>query len=311
MKKLFLTVALMIAAYPTFAQESSNKDEEPKEGWSRFGNFSLIFSQAAFNAEWQGGGTSNYAGALTIDYNMNYKKDRLTWDNSFHGEYGLTKNKDEEWTRKTSDRLEIHSVLGYQVEEGSRWYYSFFLDFRTQFAKGYEYTEDVEFRDPVTDELLDIRDVREENTRFMSPGYLKFGPGMLYKNGELLKVNLAPASARFVFADKVFTTTPGYVDGDYFGLDQGKSMRFEFGASLDVSSKFTLVENVELQNTLRLYSNYLEDPQNVDLDYTLKVDMKINSYLSANFIFQALYDDNAVGAFQIREGLGVGFSYKL
>ena len=64
-----------------------------------------------------------------------------------------------------------------------------------------------------------------------------------------------------------------------------------------------------MENILNLYSNYLEDPQNVDLDYTMNLNMKVNKYLSANVIFQAIYDDNAVGAFQIREVLGVGFNY--
>lgn len=41
----------------------------------------------------------------------------------------------------------------------------------------------------------------------------------------------------------------------------------------------------------------------------MNLNMKVNKYLSANVIFQAIYDDNAVGAFQIREVLGVGFNY--
>jgi hypothetical protein len=68
---------------------------------------------------------------------------------------------------------------------------------------------------------------------------------------------------------------------------------------------------VTFENMLNLYANYLEDPQNVDLDYTGKLNMKVNDYLSANFIFQTIYDDNAVRAFQVREVLGVGFTYKI
>ena len=64
-----------------------------------------------------------------------------------------------------------------------------------------------------------------------------------------------------------------------------------------------------MENILNLYANYLEDPQNVDIDYTANVVMIINKYLSTNLTFQAIYDDNAIGAFQIREVFGLGVNY--
>ena len=48
----------------------------------------------------------------------------------------------------------------------------------------------------------------------------------------------------------------------------------------------------------------------IDIDYTANLVMTINKYLSANFTFQAIYDDNAAKAFQIREVLGLGVTYK-
>ena len=64
-----------------------------------------------------------------------------------------------------------------------------------------------------------------------------------------------------------------------------------------------------MENILALYSNYLEDPQNIDLDYTMNLVMSINKYLSANLIFQTIYDDNAYRGFQIREVFGIGINY--
>lgn len=285
---------LVLLAVPIFAQE---EDDELPEGWVNEGNFSLMFNQAAFNSDWMGGGTSNIAGDLSVDYNINYRKDRLTWVNNFIGEYGLTRQKGESFMRKTSDKLEVSSILGYSVQEGSRWSYSFFADFRTQWAKGYEYDDD--------------NDTRVEVTRFMSPGYLKFGPGMLYKKEDILQVNIAPATSRFVFVNDIFTSYAGYESESYYGMKPGKSMRYEFGASLDAVSKLSLFKNVDLNQKLSLYADYLDDFGNVDIDYTVKVDMKINNFMSANVVFQAIYEDKAVQHFQIREMIGVGFSHKL
>ena len=64
-----------------------------------------------------------------------------------------------------------------------------------------------------------------------------------------------------------------------------------------------------MENTLNLYSNYLEEAQNVDIDYTMNLVMKINKYLSANLAFQTIYDDNAYEGFQTREVFGVGINY--
>jgi len=52
-----------------------------------------------------------------------------------------------------------------------------------------------------------------------------------------------------------------------------------------------------------LFSNYLEDPQNVDLNFTLMLVMKVNKYITANFSTQFIYDDNTPIA--VYEGTGL------
>jgi len=304
MKKLIFTFSVLCLSFSTIAQEAE-ESEEPKEGWSRTGNFALLFNQSAFNAEWTGGGTSNIAGNVSLTYDVNYLKGKVSWDTRFMGEYGLTKIKGDEFTRKTNDRLEINSIVGYQIEE-SLWSYSFFANFRSQFAKGYAFDETT---NPIT---------RTETTRFMSPAYLQFGPGMLWKKNDNLKVNIAPATSRFIFVNSFFTNVgnnplaiDAFNENPYFGVEANETMRFEFGASLSAYAKFDIMENVSMENVLNLYSNYLEDPQNVDIDYTMNMILKINGYLSANLVFQAIYDDNAAKGFQIREVFGLGVNFAL
>ncbi|MEX0996996.1 MAG: DUF3078 domain-containing protein [Flavobacteriaceae bacterium] len=303
MKRLNLSLLLIALSFGVYAQEET---DEPKEGWSKSGNFSFLFNQTAFNAEWTGGGTSNIAGNIAITYDVNYKKGKVSWDNRFTGDYGLTKIKGDEFERKTNDRLELNSVLGYQIKEGSLWSYSFFANFKTQFAKGYAFNEDVNL---VT---------RVETTRFMSPGYLQVGPGMLWKKSDNLKVNIAPATSKFIFVNSKFTdvgtdqaAVDAFNENPYFGVEANETMRFEFGASISGYAKFDIIENVSMENVLNLYLNYLEDPQNVDIDYTMNLVMKINKFLSANVVFQAIYDDNAVRGFQIREVFGLGVNFGL
>lgn len=282
MKKILFS-ATMLLSFGLFAQEA----EAPKDGWTRGGSVSLLFNQAAFSKSWMGGGTNNYGGNLSLSYDANYKKNDWTWDNKFLFDYGLTKVDGDKFTKKTNDRIAINSTLGKQASK--EWFYSFFANFQTQFAKGYKYEP--------TD--------RVAISNFMAPGYLSFGPGMLWKKSDNLKVNIAPATSRFIFTSKEFTK-----DGEHFGVEQGKTMRFEFGAAVNAYAKFNLATNVSLENILNLYSNYLDKPQNVDIDYTANLVMKINDFLSANLAFQAIYDDNAVQEIQVREAFGAGLTYK-
>lgn len=298
---LFCTIPLIL-----FSQETKPKDTVP-DGWKRSGKISLLFNQAAFNAEWTGGGTSNYAGNISLTYDFNYKKGKISWDNKILADYGITKNKDDKYSRKTNDRLEFNSILGKQIKE-TNWYKSLFFNFKTQFAPGYEFNEDLNPED---------EGYRTETTHFLSPAYIQFGPGLLWKKSDNLYVNLSPATVKFIIVDKDFTSVneavPGaleaYNANKYFGVDANETSRFEFGASLSAYAKFDIMANVSAENILNLYSNYLENPQNVDIDYTLNLVLKVNKYISSNVTFQAIYDDNAVQGFQIREALGVGVTY--
>jgi len=319
MKKLLLLTTLFIAQTMLFAQDAPAEDE-PKEGWTRGGNISLLFNQAAFNNEWAGGGTSNIAGNLSISYDMNYKKGKISWDNKLLADYGLTKLKEDDFTRKTNDRFEINSVVGKQIKE-SLWSYSAFLNFKTQMAPGYE---------DLDDEVLDgsgapvvingvplFQTTRVKTTDLFSPAYIQAGPGMLWKKSDNLKVNIAPATPRLILVNSEFTnvgTSQAAIDafnmaGGYFGVEANNTSRFEFGASIGAYAKFNLMENISFENILNLYSNYLEDPQNVDIDYTANIVMKVNNWITANIAFQAIYDDNAVQGFQIREALGIGLTH--
>lgn len=268
-----------------------------EEGWKTKGIVTLLFNQSSFN-NWIAGGEDSFSGTLGINYDFNYKKDDITWDNKILASYGLLQTKTADFAKKTDDRLEFNSIVGKRAF--GEWYYSYFLNFRTQFTKGYIYSQDV-----------NGKEIRTESTNFLSPGYITTGPGIYWTKDANLKINFAPLTSKFTVVDKTYTSGIGYADGDYFGVDANKTMRYELGFYSSVYYKLAIMTNVTAENTLNLYSNYLEDPQNVDMDYSLNIIMKVNRFLSANFSFQAIYDDNAYEGFQTRQvfGLGVNFGF--
>lgn len=285
-KGILLTFTLLCFTF-SFAQEKV-KDTTY---WTKKGKVTFLLNQSAFS-NWVAGGESTIAGNLGVNYAFNYKKDKVLWNNRIIASYGLTNSKNSDFTKKTDDILEFNSLVG--IKAKGYWFYSFLLNFKTQFAKGYEYGKDA-----------NGKETRTAYTNFMSPGYLLLGPGILWEKNPNFKFNLSPIMTKFVFVDKNFTLP----NNAYFGVDEGKSMRFELGFSAAAYAKFNIMENVSMENILALYSNYLEDPQNIDIDYTMNLVMGINKYLSANLIFQTIYDDNAYEGFQIREVFGLGINY--
>ncbi|HWR94084.1 MAG TPA: DUF3078 domain-containing protein [Flavobacterium sp.] len=266
-----------------------------KNGWHSKGKVTLLFNQSSFS-NWVAGGENSFSGNLGIDYKISYKKNNFTWDNRVIAAYGLLQTQNSNFEKKTDDQLEINSLFAQKTK--SYWYYSFIVNFRTQFTTGYLYDKDD-----------NGSETRAENTDFMSPGYLLFGPGMFWKKHDNFKLNFAPLTCRFTFVDDYYTSLPGYVDGSYFGVDANSNMLFEFGFNATAYYKFTIMENVTAENIFSMYSNYLDKPENIDLYYTLNLVMKINKVLSANFTFQTIYDDNAFSGFQVKEIFGLGVNY--
>ena len=295
MKKGILVVALAFAFNSVSAQvnekELLKKTEEvaakitneKPNGWVKKGTFTFLANQSSFN-NWLAGGQSNISGNIGLNYDFNYKHDTWSWDNKVTAGYGLTKIKGQD-IQKTDDRFEFNTLLGKKAI--GYWYYSAFFNFKTQFDSGF---------DPATNTI--------KLSHFFSPAYFQFGPGMMWKKSDNLKFNIAPATSKLIIVHSHFTEF-----GPSFGVLQGDSSRYEFGAAVNGYYKFNLMTNVSMENILNLYSNYLEDAQNVDLDYTMNIAMKINKVMSTNLAFQTIYDDNAFRGFQVRQVIGLGVNY--
>ncbi len=295
LKVAFLS-AVTFFSIQVSAQESEQQDApqaDTTKTWTIKGENTFLLNQSSFS-NWAAGGVNSLAGNLIFNYDFNYKKDKWNWDNKLIAAYGQTYQKETDW-RKNDDRFALNSLLGYQAAE--KWYYTFFMNFNTQFANGYEYDGATRGR---------------KISAPFAPAYLSFGPGIAYKQSDNFKINISPASARFVMVGAE-SLRPD------FGVDPDKFSRNEFGAALDAYYKVGLMENITFENILKLYSNYLEDPQNVDVDYLANLNLQVNKFITVNAAVQLVYDDNVNvpksdgtkgPGLQVRQILGAGVTYK-
>ena len=289
MKKIAIPFLLLFLGVNLNAQEADTSY------WTRGGVGTLTFSQVSLY-QWTAGGEPSFSGAALLSLYANYLKDNVSWQNTLDLGYGLIRQgKDEnQLTKKSNDRIEFSSQYGRKASE--KWFYSGLLNFKTQFTKGYNYPNDV---DVISD--------------FFAPAYLTASLGMEYKASDNFQVFLSPVTGKFTIVTNDSLSAEGA-----FGVDPGKKFRAELGGFVKAAYKINIMENVDIGTKIDLFSNYLHNPQNIDVNAELLVAMKINEFLSANLNVLMIYDDDinllqsddTIGpGLQVKEVFGVGLSY--
>ena len=300
MSKLIFNIFFLFLILNVSSQEKAIDSTNVKNNWNKSGNFTFLGNQSSYSY-WTAGGQTSISGTIKIDYDFNFENNGWNWDTKVITAYGLNSIGGSKYLKKTDDRFEINSLLGKKFTNNliGNWSYSSFINFKTQWTKGYRYRKN-----------SNGEEERSELTRFFSPAYLQIGIGLYWRKSKDLWVNFAPVTGRLIIVNKFFTEN--LQDGkQYFGVNKGSNSRFELGASLRSYFKFELIENVEISNRLSLYSDYLENSGNIDLDYTINTSMKINKHLTTNLILQFIYDDNSVKRLQVREVMGIGLNLKI
>ena len=285
-------IIILIFSVNIYSQEIVEKDSL----WTKRGNVTVLLNQTGFS-DWVGGGTNNFSATIKFDYEWEYKDKGWDWLSNVESAFGIAKYKNAPFARKIDDRILIQSIVGKEFTRNLS--FSAFFNFTSQIGNGYKYKKDSE-----------NNEIRELTTRIFSPAYFQIGSGFLWKKDEKIWVNYSPIASRLILVSKKFTDDL-LENETYFGVSQNKSSRYELGANLTFHSEGKLLENVNYKQDLKLFSNYIEEASNIDLDYLAQIEIKVNPLLTTQLIFQLIYDDNAVSRLQVREVFGVGVQLKL
>lgn len=294
---LIILIASVFVSTIAIAQEDTTKN------WKRGGVFSLNASQVLFT-NWAAGGENSVSGNSFINLFANYRKDRMTWDNTLDLGFGMMKQGfgDESIYYKTDDKIDFSSKYGQYAFE--HWYYTALVSFKSQFTEGYKKATD---------------SIRISN--FLAPAYLNISIGMDYKPNDNFTLYLSPFSGKTTFVTDTMLSNSGA-----YGVVPGENVRYEFGGYLKAQFKANLMDNIAYTTKLDLFSNYLENPQNIDVNWENLVTFKINGFFAANIHLTMMYDDDTKieidrdgdgindgkGArTQIKQLFGIGITYKI
>jgi len=339
MKNLTLICAALILSACSFAQDVSFEDQKFTEldskkplnfevvtevdtSWKQGGLVGFNASQTLLN-NWAAGGQSSITGTGYVNLFKNYAKGNITWDNTLDLSYGVLNQGIIEGNNiKIDDRIDFNSKFGRKASE--KWYYSALLNFRSQFAPGYEIVDGAENKD-------------NKISDFLAPAFVLGSIGMDYKPSENFTAFISPITTK----NTIVNDANSELRGSYgFAEDElGSAIRFELGAYARFAYKRDLAENAQYQGRLDLFTNYLNNPQNVDVNFENIIAVKLAKYFNVNFILQLVYDDDisiikqvndadgnqiqidngdgtftgqtrGVSTLQLRQVFGLGFSYK-
>ena len=270
------------------------------KGWEKGGTFKLNFAQSLYD-NWQSGEVSNLELNTNTTYNFNYQTKNAIWDNLLIINYGLNKANGNK-IRKTQDRIEFNSIFGGKMP--NNWSYSIFLNLQTQLTNTYNYDQS----------LYD----EHRTAGFLAPLYITTGPGIMWRKNKNLFFNIAPVTAKTVYINgnvhKYNDTEQRFQNNheiELFGVLPNESFKHKLGFYSAAAFQFDVMKNVKMINRLSLYSNYLENPENIDLDYTMNLVMTINKLLNTQITYQTRYDDQEYSGFQMREAIAIGLNFKI
>jgi hypothetical protein len=311
MKKflLFSLISLLFSVSLS-AQDPTVKDlkndanrtiaKDPKDTlnktWKLGGLFNLNVNQGSQNNWSAGGDEFSFSLNSTLNVFAFYKKNKNAWDNSLDLAYGIVRTTSL-GSRKASDKIDLVSKYGYALSK--KWNASAMFNLRSQFANGYTYSKTAAGKD--TSALI---------SKGFAPAYILLSVGFDYKPISNFSLFISPATARWVVvSDQLLAPI--------YGVPPGKKAKNEFGAFISANYTAKLGSNFVYKTKLDLFSNYRQDPQNIDIFWTNVLSAKLTKYINFTFSLDVIYDDNTKNvnpakgpAPQWMQLMGVGFAYK-
>lgn len=312
MKSILLAVTLL-SYFNGFSQVKvtlQKKDSIPPRYWKLKAIYGLNGTQSSF-VNWNAGGRNNISILGTISASANYTKNNVKWSNDLSIALGglqyLEKNMPES-LQKTDDRIDITSNFGMKIKKHV--FVSFIGGFKTQMLDGFSFPND------------SIR-----ISTFMAPGYVNTALGIDYIKSDNFSVFTSPFAAKMTFVNDQILANAGsfgvekaVVDGVGNVITAGKRFRGEFGAYVKLKFNKTVAKNIDLKSKIELFSNYMQNPQNIDVNAEALFTFKVNSWFSASLQWSLIYDDdiairdsygNIGPRTQFKSVLGLGVSYKM
>lgn len=279
--------------------------------WETGGTSRVNFSQLNLT-NWSAGGQNSVNANSLISLYANRKREKSLWDNFLDLGYGINLQGNENNWIKTDDKIDFTSKYGYTASKN--WSYSALFNFKTQFSDGYNYPND----------SIKI-------SGLFAPAYILESIGMDFQSESGFSCYFSPATIKITVVGNqelanigAFGVQKATLDNNGNIIVEGENTRTEFGAYIRAYYKKEVLKNINVNSKLELFTNYLQNPISVDVNWELLLAFKVNKFISASLSTQLIYDNDILidkdndgdgitdvrkAAIQFKEVFGIGLAY--
>ena len=268
--------------------------------WKSGAIYSISAGQGS-QSNWAAGG-DDFSFTLSSSLNLYafYKKDKSSWDNALNANFGYI-NTTSLGSRKNDDRVDLISKYGYALNPKLN--LTSLINFRTQAIKGYSYTETTKgsFK-------------KNFASDFLSPAYALISQGLEYKPIKGFTAFVSPITSRWIIVmDDTLSAR-----GDY-GVTPGKKSMNQLGSFATLSYNKSFNKFISYRGRVDLFSNYQQNPSNVDLYMTNVLTAKLGKVIALSWNLDMIYDDDVElfgpqgtsPALQVKSVFGIGLQVKI
>jgi len=236
--------------------------------WKYRTEANLVFSQTVLS-NWVKGGEKSLSSLLDVTGYADYdnKQMKLSSSNFARVKLGFLAS-GENPIRKNTDIIETNSKLNHKAF--GKFDFSAIMLFKTQLLTGYNYPNDSV---PVS--------------KFLNPAVLTLGFGLDYKPNKNTSLNFSPLSYK-----GTYMTDTVNIDQTKYGIAADKKSKHEPGVSVMVTHNWKPKKSLAVTNRLQLFTNYIDNPQNIDIDWEMILTANLNWFTDLRLNTHLIFDDN-------------------
>lgn len=245
--------------------------------WIKNGSHRLDLSQHNFSEHWPGDNNFNLYSEHKI--NLNYKKQKVYWNNLIEWRLSLQRMKPKE--EDDSKRKDINVL-----DDLLRTYSTFGIEA----FKNWSYSSNLELKTPLFNKFSG--DTRQR--AFLSPFELNLGVGMTYNKEIVSKVD---KYRKFNISINLPVLSLNYknvrsdeVNVGQFGIEEGYSSKLDYGSTFNINMSYSRNRYTNFTSRVHYFTNY----DRVYMEWENSLNFKLNSYFTTSLYFYLKFDD-AVG----------------
>ncbi|MCB0635256.1 MAG: DUF3078 domain-containing protein [Lewinella sp.] len=312
MKKngLLFVIALtfILVESPVLAQEEAappTPAEQKAAGpWDVGAGMGFDFAQLLQINPKQGAGQNRLGIGGAANVFANYKLGRHRLQNKASWQFGLQRlgsgvvaqGTDESPIpfQKAIDELRLSTKYGFRVSPESKWLLAVNGTLFSQLTPTYQGSDTYP-----GNFLMDVFETGQTPlSKLFSPATLTLSVGIDYQPNDNWSFFYSPLGAKWIIVGNDDIAALGVHGNPIMKDDMGTIIAFEnidgqLGSLLRGGYENALIdEKISFSSALLLYSNYLRNPQNIDLDWANQLDVNIVKNLAISVLVNTFYDDD-------------------